>query len=162
MKRRMALGLLPAALALAAAGCGSSSHSDTKGATGARAAATSAPASVATGRTNLGTVLVDGKGRTLYLFEKDKGSASSCYGACASVWPPLTSAKAVVAGGLPAGKLGATKRTDGTTEVTYAGHPLYTYAGDAKSGQARGQGLDQFGAEWYVLAPSGHKIDSDS
>jgi predicted lipoprotein with Yx(FWY)xxD motif len=117
---------------------------------------------VATGRTDLGTVLVDGKGRTLYLFEKDKGSASSCYGACASVWPPLTSGQGVAAGGLTAAKLGATKRTDGTTEVTYAGHPLYTYAGDAKPGQARGQGLDQFGAEWYVLAPSGHKIDGDS
>jgi predicted lipoprotein with Yx(FWY)xxD motif len=162
MKRRLALGLLPAALALAAAGCGTGSSSGTTGPTGARPAATPATASVATGRTKLGTVLVDGKGRTLYLFEKDKGSASSCYGACASVWPPLTSAKGVATGGLPAAKLGATKRTDGTTEVTYAGHPLYTYAGDAKPGQARGQGLDQFGAEWYVLAPSGHKIDSDS
>ena len=159
MKRRLALGLLPAALALAAAGCGSSTYSGT---TGVRPAATSATASVATGRTDLGTVLVDGKGRTLYLFEKDKGATSSCYGACASVWPPLTSAKGVAAGGLPAAKLGATKRTDGTTEITYAGHPLYTYAGDAKAGQAHGQGLDQFGAEWYVLAPSGHKIDSDS
>ena len=159
MKRRLALGLLPAALTLAAAGCGTSSYSGT---TGARPAATSAKASVATGRTKLGTVLVDGKGRTLYLFEKDKGSASSCYGACASVWPPLTSAEGVAAGGLPAAKLGAAKRTDGTTEVTYAGHPLYTYAGDAKPGQARGQGVDQFGAEWYVLATSGHKIDSDS
>src|SRR6478736_1849443 len=125
MKRRIALGLLPVALALAAAGCGTGSYSGATGASGARPA-TSAPASVATGRTKLGTVLVDGKGRTLYLFEKDKGTASSCYGACASVWPPLTSAKGVAAGGLPAAKLGATKRTDGTTEVTYAGHPLYT------------------------------------
>lgn len=162
MKRRIALGLLPAAVALAAAGCGTSSYSGTSGAAAARPAATSATASVATGRTTLGTVLVDGRGRTLYLFEKDKGATSSCYGACASVWPPLTSAKGVAAGGLPAARLGATKRTDGTTEITYAGHPLYTYAGDAKPGQAHGQGLDQFGAEWYVLAPSGHKIDSDS
>ena len=162
MKRRIALGLLPAAVALAAAGCGTSSYSGTSGAAAARPAATSATASVATGRTTLGTVLVDGRGRTLYLFEKDKGATSSCYGACASVWPPLTSAKGVAAGGLPAARLGATKRTDGTTEITYAGHPLYTYAGDAKPGQAHGQGLDQFGAEWYVLAPSGHKIGSDS
>ena len=161
MKRRIALGLLPAAVALAAAGCGTSSYSGTS-ARPPRPAATSATASVATGRTTLGTVLVDGRGRTLYLFEKDKGATSSCYGACASVWPPLTSAKGVAAGGLPAARLGATKRTDGTTEITYAGHPLYTYAGDAKPGQAHGQGLDQFGAEWYVLAPSGHKIDSDS
>jgi predicted lipoprotein with Yx(FWY)xxD motif len=162
MKRRLALGLLPAALALAAAGCGTGSYSGTKAATSADPAAQSAAASVATGATKLGTVLVDGKGRTLYLFEKDKGGASSCYGACASIWPPLTSAAGVAAGGLPAAKLGATKRKDGTTEVTYAGHPLYTYAGDAKPGQVRGQGLDQFGAEWYVLAPSGQKIDSDA
>jgi len=162
MKRRLALGLLPAALAVAAAGCGTSSYSGTTGPSSSGAAAAPAAARVATGRTKLGTVLVDGKGRTLYLFEKDKSNASSCYGACASVWPPLTSAKGVAAGGLPAAKLGATKRTDGRTEVTYAGHPLYTYAGDAKPGQARGQGLDQFGAEWYVLAPSGHKIDHDS
>jgi predicted lipoprotein with Yx(FWY)xxD motif len=162
MKRRLALGLLPAALAVAAAGCGTSSYSSTTGSSSARPAAAPPAAKVGTGRTKLGTVLVDGKGRTLYLFEKDKGAASSCYGACASVWPPLTSVKGVAAGGLPAAKLGATKRTDGKTEVTYAGHPLYTYAGDAKAGQTRGQGLDQFGAEWYVLAPSGHKIDGDS
>ena len=162
MKRRLALGLLPAALAVAAAGCGTGSYSSTTGSSSARPAAAPPAAKVGTGRTKLGTVLVDGKGRTLYLFEKDKGAASSCYGACASVWPPLTSVKGVAAGGLPAAKLGATKRTDGKTEVTYAGHPLYTYAGDAKAGQTRGQGLDQFGAEWYVLAPSGHKIDSDS
>jgi predicted lipoprotein with Yx(FWY)xxD motif len=105
-------------------------------------------------------VLVDGKGRTLYLFEKDKGSASSCTGACASIWPPLTAADSVAGPGVSAAKLGAIKRADGKTEVTYAGHPLYTYAGDAKAGDTRGQGLDQFGAEWYVLAPSGHKIDN--
>lgn|SRR5689334_9688003 len=161
MKRRLALGLLPAALAVAAAGCGSS-YSGTTGSSSARPAAAPAAAKVGTGRTKLGTVLVDGNRRTLYLFEKDKGSASTCYGACASVWPPLTSAKGVAAGGVPAAKLGSTKRTDGRTEVTYAGHPLYTYAGDAKAGQTRGQGLDQFGAEWYVLAPSGRKIDGDS
>src|SRR3954469_15627997 len=105
MKRRLALGLLPAALALAAAGCGTGSYSGTKAATSADPAAQSAAASVATGATKLGTVLVDGKGRTLYLFEKDKGGASSCYGACASIWPPLTSAAGVAAGGLPAAKL---------------------------------------------------------
>jgi predicted lipoprotein with Yx(FWY)xxD motif len=156
MKRRLALGLLPAALALAAAGCGTSSYSGT---TGARPAATSANASVATGRTKLGTVLVDGKGRTLYLFEKDKGSASSCYGACASVWPPLTSAKGVAAGGLPAAKLGAAKRTDGTTEVTYAGHPLYTYVADKKPGEANGNDFSSFGAQWYALKGSGEEAE---
>jgi predicted lipoprotein with Yx(FWY)xxD motif len=163
MKRRLALAFLPVAVALAAAGCGTGGSSGTTGpAADARPATASTAASLATGHTKLGTVLVDGKGRTLYLFEKDKDAMSSCYGACASVWPPLTSAKRAVAGGLPAAKIGTTKRSDGTTEVTYAGHPLYTYAGDGKPGQAQGQGLDQFGAEWYVLAPSGHKIDNDS
>jgi predicted lipoprotein with Yx(FWY)xxD motif len=161
MKRLLAVGLAPAALALIVAGCGGSSYGATsqgQGTTGAAARA----ATVAIEHTQLGTVLVDGGRRTLYLFEKDKGAVSSCYGACASVWPPLTaSTKSIAATGLPAAKLATTKRTDGKTEVTYAGHPLYTYAGDAKPGDLKGQGLDQFGAKWYVLAPSGRKIDSD-
>jgi predicted lipoprotein with Yx(FWY)xxD motif len=107
--------------------------------------------------TKLGPILTDSSGRTLYLFEKDKGAMSACSGACASIWPPV-SAMGVAGHGLSAAKLGSIKRPDGTTEATYAGHPLYTYAGDAKPGDTRGQGLDQFGAEWYVLAPSGHKI----
>jgi predicted lipoprotein with Yx(FWY)xxD motif len=107
-------------------------------------------------------VLADAKGRTLYLFEKDKGPMSSCYGACAAVWPPLTShGKAMGGTGIAAAKLGASRRTDGTAIVTYGGHPLYTYAGDTRRGDVKGQGLDQFGAEWYVVAPNGHKIDED-
>jgi predicted lipoprotein with Yx(FWY)xxD motif len=167
MKRLLALGLAPAALAVIAviaAGCGGGSRSATTsgpGQSAAGAASKSTAATVASGQTKLGTVLVDGQRRTLYLFEKDQGTASSCYGACASIWPPLTTgAKRVAGTGLPAARLGSTKRTDGKTEVTYAGHPLYTYAGDSKPGDAQGQGLDQFGAEWYVLAPSGHKIDN--
>jgi predicted lipoprotein with Yx(FWY)xxD motif len=153
MKRLFALGLAAPALAVIAAGCGGSSQ---PGAASARGAAT-----IATARTTLGTVLVDARGRTLYLFEKDKRAASSCYGACASVWPPLTTGSKVVAGtGVAAAKLGSAKRSDGKTEVTYAGHPLYTYAGDSKPGAVQGQGLDQFGAEWYVVAPSGRKVDN--
>lgn len=115
----------------------------------------SSGALVALGKTALGKVLVDARGRTLYLFEKDKGAASSCYGACASVWPPLTSVKGVAAGGLPAAKLGATKRTDGKTEVTYAGHPLYTYAGDSASGQISGEGVMNI---WWLVSPAGAKV----
>jgi predicted lipoprotein with Yx(FWY)xxD motif len=101
-----------------------------------------------------------GRARTLYLFEKDKGPTSTCYGACASAWPPLPAgAQGARATGVPAAKLAATKRTDGKAEVTYGGHPLYTYAGDAKPGDVQGQGLDQFGAEWYAVAPNGRKID---
>ncbi len=167
MRRLFAGGIAAAALAgiaVIAAGCGGATQANTTGSGYAvgGAAHTARAATVSTRHTKLGTVLVDGRGRTLYLFEKDKATVSSCNGACASVWPPLiTGAKSVAGGGLRAAKLGSIKRADGKTEVTYAGHPLYTYAGDAKPGDVKGQGLDQFGAEWYVLAPSGHKIDND-
>jgi predicted lipoprotein with Yx(FWY)xxD motif len=163
MKRRLAPAVL-AGLALIAAGCGGGSPavSTGPGYTASGAARSADAATVATRATKLGTLLVDGRGRTLYLFEKDKPTASTCTGACASIWPPLTSAgQGSVAGGLAAAKLGTIKRADGTSELTYAGHPLYTYAGDATAGDVKGQGLDQFGAEWYVLAPSGRKIDGD-
>jgi predicted lipoprotein with Yx(FWY)xxD motif len=105
------------------------------------------------------TILVDADGRSLYLFEKDKGTASTCYDACASAWPPVTpDAKAVAGTGIDAAKLGTTTRQDGVKEVTYSGHPLYSYAGDRKPGDTTGQDLDQFGAEWYVLAPTGRQI----
>jgi predicted lipoprotein with Yx(FWY)xxD motif len=170
MKRLLALAAAPTALAVVAvilAGCGGGSPSATKGYAAPAPASTSPSPTVATAPTKLGNVLVDRGGRTLYLFEKDKGPASSCYGACATIWPPLSSgatgagaAKGLAGSGLNAAKLGSIRRTDGRTEVTYAGHPLYTYAGDAKPGDVQGQGLDQFGAEWYVLAPSGNKIDN--
>jgi predicted lipoprotein with Yx(FWY)xxD motif len=163
MKRTLLFGIAPVALAVAAAGCGSNSATTASMATayGATKATTSAAATtVGTRHTKLGTVLVDGRGRTLYLFEKDKGPATTCSGSCASVWPPLTSAGKPKAGrGVTAAKLGTTK--SGKAVVMYAGHPLYTYAGDTKAGDVKGQGLDQFGAEWYVVAPSGRKIDDD-
>src|SRR3954453_2388012 len=169
MRRQLAFILPPAALtgiALIAAGCGGTSHAAASGGSGnAYGAATPAAkkaATVSTRSTSLGKVLVDGRGRTLSLFEKDKGTTSSCAGACASGWPPLsTTGKAAARGAAPAGNLGSTKRSNGTTQLTYAGHPLYTYAGDGKPGDVKGQGLNQFGAKWYVLAPSGHKIDND-
>jgi predicted lipoprotein with Yx(FWY)xxD motif len=100
-------------------------------------------------------VLVDGSGRTLYLFEKDKGPRSMCAGACASAWPPVTTTGAPTAGaGVAAAKLGTTKRSGGE-QVLYAGHPLYTYVGDGSPGQTTGQDLDQFGAKWYVLGATG-------
>ena len=109
----------------------------------------------------LGRILVDRQGRTLYLFEKDAGGSSSCYGACASIWPPLTTTAAPKAAGGLTRPLGTTKRSDGTTQVTYNGHPLYTYAGDSAAGQTNGEGLDQYGGGWDVLAPDGDKIESD-
>jgi len=107
-------------------------------------------------------MLTDSSGRTLYLFQKDKGPTSTCYGSCAALWPPLTTSGAPKAGAqIKASALGTTMRKDGTSEVTYNGHPLYYFAGDKGPGATSGQGLDDFGAEWYVLAPSGNKIDKD-
>jgi predicted lipoprotein with Yx(FWY)xxD motif len=119
-------------------------------------------ATVKTHHGKLGTYLVDSKGRTLYLFEKDKTTKSTCYGSCAQGWPPLlTSGKPKAAGGAKASRLSTTKRRNGQRQVTYKGHPLYYFFGDKKAGQTKGQGLDAFGAKWYVVAPSGKKIDTD-
>jgi len=162
VKRPLTLAIAPAALAVIAAGCGGVSATGSASGGAAHRAAAAATTPVASAHTKLGTVLVDAKGRTLYLFEKDKGAMSACYSACASVWPPLTAdGKGIAGTGVVGAKLGSSRRTDGKSIVTYAGHPLYTYAGDAKRGDVKGQGLDQFGAEWYVVAPSGHKIDHD-
>lgn len=108
----------------------------------------------------LGRYVVDGKGLTLYLFEKDKNAKSACYSACAKVWAPLiTSGKPTAGSGIAGSKIGTTKRKDGRLQATYGGHPLYHYDDDHKAGQTEGQGERLFGAEWYVLAPSGKKID---
>lgn len=137
------------AVALLAAGCGGS---------GTKTA--SSTATVAVQKSKLGEMLVDAKGRSLYLFEKDKGTASTCFGACASTWPPyLTTGKAKPGGAAVAGLIGTTKRKDGGNEVTYHGHPLYYYSGDQSPGDIKGQKLNQFGAEWYVLSPKGDKIE---
>jgi predicted lipoprotein with Yx(FWY)xxD motif len=109
---------------------------------------------------SLGRYLVDGRGRSLYLFEKDRRGHSSCYGSCASVWPPLMASGHVARGaGVSAAKLGTVARRGGGREVTYAGHPLCYYAGDSRPGQTAGEGLNQFGAPWDVVSPSGKGID---
>ncbi|MEO5745386.1 MAG: hypothetical protein ABIQ53_12480 [Terracoccus sp.] len=108
----------------------------------------------------LGSVLVDGRGRTLYLFEADTGSHSSCDGGCTGAWPPYLSPAAPTAGpGVNRGLLGTSTRADGDAQVTYRGHPLYYFSGDRHPGDITGQGQDSFGAAWYVLGPSGLKID---
>jgi predicted lipoprotein with Yx(FWY)xxD motif len=121
---------------------------------------TPAGVTVAVRDSKLGKILVDGKGRTLYLFEADKGTNSTCYGACAKAWPPLTTTGKPRAGsGVSPALLGTTARTDHTTEVTYKGHPLYYFVSDTKPGDITGQGLNSFGGKWYVLNPKGDKID---
>jgi predicted lipoprotein with Yx(FWY)xxD motif len=161
MLKSKLLALAPVAAAVAIAGCGGSSgYGNSAGAaTAAPAKATTTAAGVAVASSKLGNILVDAHGRTLYLFVADKGTTSKCYGACASLWPPLTVTGAPKAGtGASASLLGTTKRTDGTTEVTYNGHPLYYYAPDTAAGDVTGQNLDQFGAKWYVLSAKGTAI----
>jgi predicted lipoprotein with Yx(FWY)xxD motif len=110
-------------------------------------------------RTPLGRILVDSKGITLYDFPPDKGMASVCYGACAALWPPLiTHGKPLAGSGVRAGLLGTTKRKDGKLQVTYGGHPLYYFVSDRKPGQTTGQGVNQFGAPWWVISPAGKEI----
>ena len=116
-------------------------------------------AKVAIAASPLGRILVDSKGKTLYDFAKDKSTASTCYGACAALWPPLTTkAKPVAGRGVRASLLGTTKRKDGKLEVTYNGHPLYSFVTDRKPGQTTGQGVNQFGAPWWVLSAAGKEI----
>jgi predicted lipoprotein with Yx(FWY)xxD motif len=120
-------------------------------------------ASVRIWQSKLGQILVDGRGRSLYLFEKDKRGKSSCNGGCASAWPPLIAASTPRAGaGVKASLLGRTKRRDGRWQVTYNRHPLYTFFQDTKKGQTNGEGLDDFGAHWYAVSPAGTPIANSS
>lgn len=134
-------------------GGGSSSSSSTKPATSAMV--------IKVGKGSPGSFLVDGSGQTLYLFKADTGTKSMCNGACSQTWPALTTKGAPKAGsGIKASLLGTTKRSDGTTEVTYNGHPLYTYSGDSGAGQANGQGSTAFGAQWWVVSMNGTALTS--
>lgn len=164
---------------LLAAGCGSGSGGDTSsGGGGLYGSGDSGGSTTSTSQSNggssqttaadgvvsvadnpkLGKIIVDSNGFTLYDFHKDKGTKSACYGACAKVWPPLLSSAAPKAQeGAEASKLGTTKRTDGTSQVTYAGHPLYTYVVDKKPGDVAGNDFSSFGAQWYALTPSGEE-----
>jgi predicted lipoprotein with Yx(FWY)xxD motif len=119
-------------------------------------------ATVSTAKTGLGKIIVNSRGRTLYLFEKDKRNRSACSGACASYWPPLLAhGKPIAAGGAKQALIGTIKRANGTRQVTYAGHPVYTYVLDTKRGQTTGEGSTLFGAGWDALTPSGKKIEAD-
>lgn len=128
---------------------------------GRAAAATHRASTVSTAMSRLGRILVDSRGRTLYLFEKDTPGRSACTGVCAGYWPPLlTRSKPIAGRKAKQSLLGVIRRSDGTRQVTYAGHPLYRFVEDTKPGRTAGEGLDQFGAEWYVLAPAGSRIEN--
>jgi len=169
-RRLLTIAVIALAADLLVAGCGGGSNgeSNTEAGYGAAAETTSSSNDVSGQSTvavvstasvpKLGRILVDAKGFTLYDFHKDKGRQSSCYGACAKVWPPLTSAgPAKVGEGARGSKLGTVKRQDGTLQVTYAGHPLYTYTADVKAGDVSGNDFSSFGAQWYALLPSGEE-----
>jgi predicted lipoprotein with Yx(FWY)xxD motif len=141
---------------------GASSGSSSAGAYAAPAngeAEESGAAYVALGSVpKLGMVLVDSKGFVLYDFHKDKGTTSACYGACEQGWPPLlTKGASQPSNGANASMLGTTERKDGSMQVTYAGHPLYTFAGDKKPGEANGNDISAFGAQWYALQGNGEE-----
>ena len=114
-------------------------------------------------KTGLGSVLVNAKGHTIYLFAKDKHGRSSCADQCASFWPPLiTSGKPRTAAGAKASLLGTTRRADGRLQVTYNHHPLYTFVQDTSKGQTMGEGVNAFGAEWDALSPTGAQVEKTS
>jgi predicted lipoprotein with Yx(FWY)xxD motif len=128
-------------------------------AVGAVAGQAAGAATVKTRKVKLGTVLTDSKGRTLYLFLKDKTSKSTCNDDCTVNWPPLlTTGTPKASGGAKSSLLGTTKRADGKTQVTYNHHPVYYFINDKKAGDTKGQAINAFGAKWYVLGSSGKKI----
>ncbi|QMU77714.1 hypothetical protein GXW83_20495 [Streptacidiphilus sp. PB12-B1b] len=165
MKRVITVTAGAAAVAALAAACGTTSTASpsspspaASGAVAGHTASGSGTATLKTASSPEGQILVDGSGRTLYLFQADTGSTSTCTGACATAWPPVTSTGTPNAGGVNAALVGSTMRADHTAQVTYKGHPLYYFADDTKPGQVNGQGVDAFGAKWYVVSPNGAAV----
>lgn len=166
LMRGAGLGFTLAAVAMVAAACSSASSSSTPAAPASTAPSSSASASASpSGSTASGTTLAlttesgsqgiwltNSSGRALYVYTKDKGTTSVCYGECATAWPPLLATGPVTITGkftVPH-DLGTTTRTDGSKQVTYGGHPLYYFAGDSAAGQTKGQGL---GGVWFLVGP---------
>jgi predicted lipoprotein with Yx(FWY)xxD motif len=184
MKPPRIIAVTAAALAISvvAAGCGSGSNSNSASAgagtkasgsssgrssgygygSGSSSAATSAVTLKAANST-LGNILVDQDGKTLYLFEADGKNKSNCSGGCVTVWPPITTNGSATAGsGVSAKLIGTTMRPDGSSEVTYAGHPLYWYEGDSNPGDTNGEGLTDFGGSWDAVSPAGKAVENDN
>ncbi len=159
MRARLSLAVLPASLAIlvAVAGCGGSSNSSSSSSTTTAGATAGGAATIdVANNAQLGQILTDSNGNTVYVFDKDTNGKSACSGSCAGVWPPVTTSGSPKAGqGVIASKLGTTKRSDGSTQVTYAGHPLYTYTSDTSPGDTTGNGINSFGALWHAVLPNG-------
>jgi predicted lipoprotein with Yx(FWY)xxD motif len=154
-----------AAAAVLAAACSSGGSSGSPASPASSAPSTSgggmSAMTVDVHSSNGKSFLTDGAGRSLYLWVPDSSTMSTCSGACATAWPPLTAKGTPTGGaGVTASDLGTISRSDGSKQVTYAGHPLYYFAGDKAAGQTNGEGSDGFGAPWYLVAPSGQQITS--
>jgi predicted lipoprotein with Yx(FWY)xxD motif len=151
--RRVGLGIALAALGVATI------LAAAQAATASRSGEAASATVVALRKTALGSILVDSRGRTLYLFEKDRNGVSMCNSACVTYWPALTSHGAPRAGtGVHQSLLRVGRAHHGVHQVTYAGHPLYTFVGDKQAGQTTGEGLSNFGANWYAVGAGGQKI----
>lgn len=164
--RSVRIAVPAAAIALGAAACGSAAASN---GTPATARSATAPATAAAGVTlethqgTAGTFLTDASGRAVYLWHADTGMASKCVGACATAWPPLTTTGSVHAGsGVSASDIGTITRSDGSTQITYNGHPLYEFSGDHQADQTNGQGSTAFGAKWWLVSPAGKAITTSN
>ncbi len=150
---------MPLLAAVAVAGCGS----NTSGAPAPPKTTNGQSAMVGVANENLGSILVDSQGRTLYLFRRDSGTKSVCTGACAIDWPPLrATGKPTVGGGVTASIVATSARSDGRPQVTYNAHPLYLFSGDQKPGETKGEGVNAFGGLWYALSSAGNQIVGSS
>jgi predicted lipoprotein with Yx(FWY)xxD motif len=155
-----------AAAAVAVAACGSYPGGRAGLYGPARSSAPAAGASAASSsaltlrHTALGTILTTTRGFTVYAFEADKGTMPACTGACASAWPPVTASggRITAAGGASMSLVAESTRPGGVHQLTYAGHPLYTFAGDTGPGTTNGQGSEEFGARWDVLTAAGQEV----
>jgi predicted lipoprotein with Yx(FWY)xxD motif len=157
---RLLLPLAAPAVVAAIAGCGSSGNATAATPASPTAAAAANGRALAVHSSNLGKILVDSKGNTLYAFGHDLKNKSRCSGACASNWPPaLTKAKKPKVGaGVSSAKLRVIKRSDGGRQLSYAGHPLYRFSLDRGPGDMNGQGLNAFGGTWHVVSPAGKPV----
>jgi predicted lipoprotein with Yx(FWY)xxD motif len=156
---KLAAPLAVALLAAAACSSGSSSSSGSTSSSAAGSASSTSSTVITTKTSSGGSFLTNGAGRAVYLFMADSTGKSTCDGACAAAWPPvIATAQPTAAGGAQASGLSTITRSDGTKQVTYDGHPLYYFTGDTGPGTDKGQGLDNFGAEWWLVAPTGASI----
>jgi predicted lipoprotein with Yx(FWY)xxD motif len=156
--RWWAVPVLAGALTLLAA-CGSTTTTTTSPppTTHSAAGASTGAVTIKTASTSVGTVLTNSKGFAIYWFAKDTSGKSNCYGSCASYWPPVLGSSASVSGSSLSGSFGTTTRSNGQKQLTYDGHPLYTYSGDTSPGQVSGNGKNLSGGVWWAMTPSGSK-----